>query len=153
MEGNYITTADLKNQLRQQTQGLWDDNHKQALFQDAQFYLPSAAEAEALIAAHQQATASEGLVAVTALGEGHDCDDFTRSLYGFAADFAAQNWQVDHSVCLGMAVGVFGWMVRELHSCNWVFLSDGGLKWIEPQTGALHDANECVALTLRNLIV
>lgn len=153
MDGSYMATEDLKKLLRQETEGLWDDNNKQSLFQDAQFYLPSEAETLALIAAYQQATAQGGLVGVTTLGEGRDCDDFTRSLYGFATDYAAKNWRVEHSVCIGMAVGVFGWMTNELHSCNWVYLSDGGLKWIEPQTGSFHDVDECVAYTLRDLIV
>jgi hypothetical protein len=150
MDGSYMATEDLKKQLRQETRGLWDDNYKQSSFQDAQFYLPSEAETLALIAAHKQAAAAMGLF--RAQGEGYDCDDFTRSLYGFATDFAARNWELEHSICLGMAVGDFGWM-EGLHSCNWVYLSDGGLKWIEPQTGALHDVDECVASTLRNLIV
>ncbi|MHB9072579.1 MAG: hypothetical protein ACYC6G_03560 [Desulfobaccales bacterium] len=151
MEGRNISTEDLKELISDLTDGLWDDDNKNWIFQDAQFYLPSKAETTALIAAHQQATAKGGLAAVTTLGEGYDCDDFTRSLYGFAVDYAAKNWHVKHSVCIGMAVGVFGWM-DGLHSCNWVFLSDGVLKWIEPQNGAFHDAGECVALTLRNLI-
>ena len=152
MQGSDMATGDLKNLLRKETKGLWNDNNKQSLFQDASFYLPTEQETMTLIAAHQQASAEGGLVLVSGRGEGYDCDDYTRSLYGFAADFAENNWQVEHSVCIGMAVGVFGWM-DGLHSCNWVYLSDGGLKWIEPQTGALHEVNECEASTLRTLIV
>jgi hypothetical protein len=153
VEGRDITTEDLKKLLRKETKGLWNPNSKQATFQDAQFYLPSEAETMALIDAHQQANVQGGLILVSDRGEGYDCDDYTKSLYGFVPDFAAKNWDVKHSVCIGMAIGIFRWMTSELHSCNWVYLSDGGLKWIEPQTGSLHEVDECVAFTLRNLIV
>ena len=105
-----------------------------------------------LIAAHRQASAGKGLILASDRGEGYDCDDYTKSLYGFVPDFAKSHWQVKHSVCIGMAVGVFGWMAG-LHSCNWVFLSDGRFMWIEPQTGHFHNLEKCEPNSLRFLIV
>jgi hypothetical protein len=152
MQGRNIATGDLQKLLRKETSGLWNHNYKKSEFLDANFYLPSEEETIILIAAHQQATADKGLILVSDRGEGYDCDDYSKSLYGFVPDFAQGHWQVEHSVCIGMAIGVFGWM-DGLHSCNWVFLSDGGLRWIEPQTGSFHDVSECVAFQLRFLIV
>jgi hypothetical protein len=153
MQGRNIATEDLKELIRGLTDGLglWDDDNDW-LFQDGQFYLPSEQETTTLIAAHRQATANKGLVFVSDRGEGYDCDDYTRSLYGFVPDFAEEHWQVEHSVCIGMAVGVFGWM-DGLHSCNWVYLSNGLFKWIEPQTGRFHNLEECEPNSLTFLIV
>jgi hypothetical protein len=153
MQGRNIDTEDLKELIRELTDGLdlWDDDNDW-LFQDGHFYLPSEQETRTLIDAHRLASAEKGLILVSARGEGYDCDDYTKSLYGFVPDFAAKHWQVEHSVCIGMAVGVFGWMAG-LHSCNWVFLSNGLFKWIEPQTGHFHNLEECEPYTLRFLIV
>jgi hypothetical protein len=154
MQGRNIATEELKELIRGLTDGLdlWDDDNDWR-FLDGHFYLPSEQETMTVIAAHRQATADKGLVLVSDRGEGYDCDDYTKSLFGFVPDFAeGKKLQVQHSVCIGMAIGVFGWM-DGLHSCNWVFLSDGRFKWIEPQTGHLHNLPECMPYSLRFLIV
>jgi len=83
------------------------------------------------------------------LGEGRDCDDYTKILTGKAMEYGGE-LGVEHSMCFGMAEGEFTWR-NGLHFCNWVFQSGSGdefgsFYWIEPEGGETKELTECTKL-------
>jgi hypothetical protein len=139
--GQYISTVVLKQAMGRQLRSLWSKSRNYAGFGDEEYYLPSVAEVQALLA--------QIAIAPAALTQSwFDCDDYAFVLKGLMALASREQQDLRAAPCIGVAWGKFSWMGGAFHACNW-FVDDGGeLLWLEPQTMGTFDLPQCLELNL-----
>lgn len=71
-----------------------------------------------------------------------DCDDFAYVLKGEMSVHAYDTGDIRYGLCVGMVWGDFDW-VAGYHAVNWFVARDSVLRFIEPQTDEIFDANHC----------
>jgi len=145
MDGVYKPRRELQNYLGSIPNNLWaSGNHNFGGFSDSSLYLPTRDELERFLRENAVNDADD-------FDEGFDCDDYSFVLKGRAAIFGRRRLGLQHSMCLGITWGYFGWVQdgKAFHCCNWVIENDKNFLWIEPQDGSFHRLDECAGgLTL-----
>jgi hypothetical protein len=140
VEGKTASKASVAAILAKILHDYWAMEHRTfAGFSDDELYLPSLNEIETFL---KENPVKDPGPAGNPPDEGFDCDDYSYVLKGASSIYARREWDVQHSMCLGISWGNFNWRTG-FHCCNWVIDADENFHWIEPQDGSLHDASEC----------
>jgi hypothetical protein len=137
-DGRYLTVRQVKQRVGRVLRGYWARSRRTyAGFSDNEFYLPTRAEIEMLLA-------ERPIRKARVRDESFDCDDFA---FVFKGMVALEGRDLDHvtsSMCVGIAWGYFRWIPDTFHAVNWALVDDSEFVWIEPQDGTIHpvDASE-----------
>lgn len=134
-DGIYQTREQVKRRLGPLLTTRWSSQRRYAGFGDNRYYLPTATEVEAFVAASPIAPAQVA-------SQAFDCDDYAFVLKGSVCLYVRDTQAITTSMCLGIAWGQFAWK-PEFHACNWVLDASGTLRWIEPQTQTFYPLAEC----------
>jgi hypothetical protein len=102
---------------------------------DAVYYLPTVQEVQHILSASQ-------LDRRQWLQERFDCDDFAYVLKGEMSAHAYDAGELRFGLCVGMVWGNFDW-VTGYHAVNWFIAADERLRFIEPQSDGMYDAQHC----------
>ena len=76
--------------------------------------------------------------------ESFDCDNFSLDFMAFFLRFGTMIPEYKYSFAFGMVSGYFDW-ANGHHQVNF-FVTDGGVKIFEPQTGRVHDSFKSTTL-------
>jgi agglutinin domain-containing protein len=104
--------------------------HRGPILGDAEYYLPSLAEAQTIITrsriARDQYAPSR-----------FDCDDFAYMLKAAFCEAAYERQRRKFGYCFGIIWGEKLWTGKqdESHAMNWMITRDGVFRLVEPQTG------------------
>jgi hypothetical protein len=102
---------------------------------DVQYYLPTSDEV-------QQLLGESSLDRHKWLEDRFDCDDFSYVLKGEFSIHAYDSGDISYGFSDGIVWGNFSW-VQGYHAVNLVVTNDQVLRFIEPQTDAIYEAEQC----------
>jgi len=135
--GIHISREQFQQRVKSLLSGLWATNTRTyAGFSDTQFYLPTRQELTEFLLKNQ--IESAGVV-----DQSFDCDDYAFVLKGSVSLFGRSQQDINASLGIGIAWGMFTWAGNQPHACNWALDKDLQFLWIEPQDGKTYSLDHC----------